>query len=244
MNLPPALVQSLQAATGEAAAPGAVTPVAGGDIHRALVLRLGRRDWFVKLNRADRLPLFETELESLRALARSATLRGGDAEALGRGLAALHRVTGPAHGWPTDNFIGATPQPNGWLESWPEFWWKRRLAPQFERAVEAGGGTLRPAAEQLRRALPRLLEGHAPAPSLLHGDLWGGNHAYLPDGEPVIFDPASFFGDRETDLAMMELFGGFDPAVRRAYEHAFPLHGGYTKRRPLYQLYHVLNHFN
>jgi fructosamine-3-kinase len=243
--------------------------VAGGDIHRAVVVELGGRRWFIKLNEEERLPLFEAEYRALAALADAGALRvprpfffgsdgraawlamerlelrgAGDAGRLGRGLAALHRISGPAHGWPEDNFIGATPQHNGWLEPWAEFWWHRRMAPQFGWAIDKGARGLRRTAERLERALPRLLADHAPAPSLLHGDLWGGNHGYLPDGEPVLFDPASYYGDRETDLAMMALFGGFDAAVRRAYEQDFPLPAGHDRRRPLYQLYHVLNHYN
>ena len=88
------------------------------------------------------------------------------------------------------------------------------------------------------------LPGYAPLPSLLHGDLWGGNYAYSATGEPVIFDPAVYYGDRETDLAMTELFGGFPAAFHAAYREAFPLDSGYPMRKALYNLYHILNHLN
>ena len=93
-------------------------------------------------------------------------------------------------------------------------------------------------------ALPRLLRGHAPAPSLLHGDLWAGNAAFLAGGTPVIFDPAVYYGDRETDLAMTELFGGFPEDFYAAYRAHAPLDSDYRARKTLYNLYHVLNHAN
>ncbi|MGD9265203.1 MAG: fructosamine kinase family protein, partial [Lysobacterales bacterium] len=98
--------------------------------------------------------------------------------------------------------------------------------------------------ERLLDALPRLLEGHRPAASLLHGDLWSGNKAYDAKGQPVIFDPASYYGDRETDIALTELFGGFGPDFYAAYRAAYPPDDGYRQRRDLYNLYHLLNHLN
>jgi fructosamine-3-kinase len=246
------------------------TRVSGGDIHQAWRARTGAVDWFVKVNRRAAHGVLRAEYRALQVLRKAGVLRvpqphaygrdatsawllmehfslcsNGDAAALGDGLAALHRVEGPAFGWSEDNFVGTTPQANGWLEYWPEFWWRRRLEPQWRLAREHGHGQRLDAPMQaLRRALPALLAGHCPRPSLLHGDLWGGNHAYLPDGVPVIFDPASWYGDRETDLAMTELFGGFDPRFRQAYEAAWPLPAGHERRRDLYQLYHLLNHLN
>ncbi|MBN2885639.1 MAG: fructosamine kinase family protein, partial [Chromatiaceae bacterium] len=104
-------------------------------------------------------------------------------------------------------------------------------------------GALQPQGERLLDALDALLDHHPP-PSLLHGDLWGGNIGATPEGEPVIFDPAVYYGDRETDLAMTELFGGFDADFRAAYHEAWPLPTGYETRKTLYNLYHVLNHLN
>jgi fructosamine-3-kinase len=243
--------------------------VAGGDMHRALRVRANGRDWFVKWNRADVLPQFLAEAEALDALARAAGPRvpgvlaagndarhawlvlehlplrpTGDAEALGAALARMHRTTAERHGWSADNFIGTTPQRNGPIDAWDEFWWRRRLRPQLDLAAEKGlAGPLANVHEKLEAACGRLL-AHDPRPALLHGDLWGGNHAYLDDGRPVIFDPASSFGDRETDLAMMRLFGGFDPRVFSAYDAASPLPEGHEHRVAIYQLYHVLNHLN
>lgn len=261
------LRRSITGAIGEDTGPLALSSLGGGDIHRALCARSNIGSWFVKWNRRDALPLFEAEALGLEHLACAPGPRvpavvvcgqdgrhgwlvleflelmpSGDTVGLGTALAELHRVTAEAHGWFADNFIGHTPQVNDRCEDWAEFWWRQRLQPQLTMAEAAGYGTL-DGAGALENASRRLL-GHAPAPSLLHGDLWAGNHGYLDDGRPVIFDPACWYGDRETDLAMMRLFGGFDPRVFRAYETAWPLPDGHEDRLPLYQLYHVLNHLN
>lgn len=166
-------------------------------------------------------------------------LAGAAWENLGRQLAGLHAVTALRHGLDHDNFIGATPQCNAPADSWLEFFTKRRLEPQL--ALARANGHRLPAAEILGMAA-RVLANHRPRPSLLHGDLWSGNAAALAGGGVVVFDPAPYHGDAETDLAMLELFGGplsaaffqgyGDPAANRA------------KRRPVYDLYHALNHLN
>lgn len=162
-------------------------------------------------------------------------------EAMGRALARLHRVPqGTRYGWARDNYIGRSPQVNGWDDDWAAFFRERRLRPQLERAAHCG---LR-GADALLDAVPLLLEGHAPAPSLLHGDLWAGNAAMLATGEPSIFDPAVYVGDREADLAMTRLFGGFDASFYRGYEQEWPLPEGHEGRRDLYNLYHIVNHLN
>lgn len=159
-----------------------------------------------------------------------------DWPALARALAALHRNSAPQFGWASDNWIGLAPQLNGWDGDWNSFWFERRLAPQASRARKAGF------AFNLD-ALRGLLAGHRPPVSLLHGDLWHGNVGFTPEG-PVLFDPAVYFGDREADLAMTELFGGFPPAFYAAYKTEWPLASGYAQRKDLYNLYHVLNHLN
>ncbi|HZW60517.1 MAG TPA: fructosamine kinase family protein [Woeseiaceae bacterium] len=162
----------------------------------------------------------------------------------GRRLAALHRHTAPAFGWHRDNTIGATPQPNTPSDDWVHFFRRHRLRHQLELAEQNGhGAALARDGDWLGDNLPRLFDGHRPQPSMLHGDLWGGNWA-VHDGEPVMFDPAFHYGDRECDLAMTRLFGGFSSAFYRAYEDAWPLAPGAHARVPLYQLYHVLNHLN
>jgi fructosamine-3-kinase len=148
-------------------------------------------------------------------------------------------------GWHRDNTIGSTPQPNRRNRDWAQFWAGQRLDFQLRMAAaNDAGARLVARGERLLEALPALLERHRPPASLLHGDLWSGNYAYTRDGEPAIFDPATYYGDRETDLAMTELFGGFPREFYAAYQSAWPLDAGYATRKRLYNLYHVLNHFN
>jgi len=169
----------------------------------------------------------------------------GDAAQLGRQLAQQHRVSAPQFGWTRDNWIGATPQPNAWCDGWIDFWREQRLGFQLRLAAENGyGGALQRDGETLMVRLADFFAAYRPVPSLLHGDLWGGNHGFLADGTAVIFDPAVYFGDRECDLAMSELFGGFAPDFYAAYREAWPLDAGYAVRKTLYNLYHVLNHAN
>ncbi len=164
---------------------------------------------------------------------------------LGEGLAALHAVTAARFGWDRDNTIGRTPQANAWTRGWVEFWREQRLRPQLALAVQRGYARLLAThGERLLESVPALLAGHRPAASLLHGDLWGGNWLTTAGGEPVIFDPAVYYGDRETDLAMTRLFGGFGSAFYRAYQAVAPLGAGGAMRVQLYNLYHVLNHAN
>lgn len=246
-------------------------PVAGGSINRAFRASYGNRPLFIKLNAAIAAPMFAAEADGLRALRESRTVRApeplchgrdpqsawlvlewidlspaGDQAGLGRRLAAMHRTLGNSYGWPSDNFIGATPQRNQRSDDWIDFMARHRIGCQVELASRASHDRSLPRlAGRLVESLPALFEDYRPVPSLLHGDLWGGNHGFArDDGAPVVFDPACYFGDRESDLAMMELFGGFDARVFEAYHESWPLHGGYARRRPLYQLYHVLNHFN
>ena len=173
-------------------------------------------------------------------------MRGsGDYAALGRALAIVHSVRGKFFGWRRDNYIGRTPQLNRRSSSWSDFWRDARLRPQLELGRKNGlRASLLEKGGRLVEATPRLLSGHAPAASLLHGDLWGGNAGFLAGGAPVLFDPAVYWGDRETDLAMTELFGGFPPDFYAAYAETAPLDAGYAARKPLYNLYHVLNHAN
>ena len=163
---------------------------------------------------------------------------------MGEQLAALHNVTADRYGWHRDNTIGLTPQHNDWSDDWVGFFREHRLGFQFRLAAQNGyTGRLQEQGAQLLKRLPFFFADHDPAPSLLHGDLWGGNWGSC-DGEPVIFDPAVYYGDRESDLAMTRLFGGFGSAFYEAYEDAWPLEPGHRERCDLYQLYHVLNHLN
>jgi fructosamine-3-kinase len=255
-------------------APFAAEParsVGGGCINKAYRLCGGGRSYFVKLNGADRLSMFEAEAAGLREMAATGALRvpqplctgtaggrsyivmehivfggrraDGAAEA-GRQLAAMHRHTWRGFGWDRDNTIGSTPQPNGPEDDWVELWRRHRLGFQLELAALNGHtGRLQSRGELLLGVMPALMD-HAPVPSLLHGDLWGGNMGFDSGGHPVLFDPAVYYGDREADVAMTELFGGFDRDFYAAYEQAWGLDPGYGTRKILYNLYHILNHLN
>lgn len=171
--------------------------------------------------------------------------RGDSAEQLGRQLAAMHSYTSGQFGWFRDNTIGSTPQQNTQADNWLEFYRDRRLRLQFELAARNGfTGALQDKGERLMVDLEMFFTAYTPEASLLHGDLWGGNCAFDATGRPVIFDPAVYYGDREADVAMTELFGGFDAGFYAAYREAWPLDAGYSVRKTLYNLYHILNHAN
>jgi protein-ribulosamine 3-kinase len=165
---------------------------------------------------------------------------------LGERLAMQHRVTARRSGWHRDNTIGATPQLNAWGDDWVRFFRERRLG--FQLDLAAVNGLDLNVIERGRDVAERcgaFFFSHRPVPSLLHGDLWGGNWGVLAGSrEPAIFDPAVYYGDRETDIAMTRLFGGFGPRFYAAYQSAWPLDQAAGTRRTLYNLYHVLNHFN
>jgi protein-ribulosamine 3-kinase len=274
MNSKFALLDSIQnglsEALGKVHALKWARDLSGGDINRAALLQSGNDKWFLKYRFNAPPGMFEAEALALREISASGCIRapsaiahgsvdgtawlvleylellpGGPASLLGEQLAALHRVTGNHYGWSINNYIGTTPQHNRAYDNWMEFWRDCRLQPQLEMAANAGfGGRLIDRGERLLASLDQLLQGHHPVASLLHGDLWAGNMAYTPAGQPVIFDPASYYGDREADLAMTELFGGFEPAFYSAYRSQLPLDDGYPLRRELYNLYHILNHLN
>ena len=165
---------------------------------------------------------------------------------LGEQLAMQHRVTARRFGWQRDNTIGSTPQHNEWHDDWVNFFRQRRLGLQLDLAARNGlDGLVVERGLELGEKCGVFFSTYRPVPSLLHGDLWGGNWAVL-DGtrQPVIFDPAVYYGDREADIAMTRLFGGFGPAFYRAYQAEWPLDQAAGTRRTLYNLYHVLNHYN
>lgn len=161
-------------------------------------------------------------------------------------LATMHRGRhAEQFGFETDNYIGSTPQPNGWIPSWHDFFRERRIG--FQARLARDRGVIDASLAQEIDAVLGRLESLIPAPeypSLLHGDLWGGNYLVDRSGAPVLIDPAVYFGHREADLAMTELFGGFPARFFHAYHEAWPLDSGYSERVPLYNLYHVLNHAN
>jgi fructosamine-3-kinase len=249
-----------------------VKPVGGGSIHRAWHLADGLRHYFAKTGEIAAAPMFAAEAQGLQALSAAAAVptptfitlgqagtgaflvlehleltpldQAGGAR-LGAAMAQLHRITGDSFGWTEDNFIGATPQQNKPHQSWPYFFGERRLRPQLQLALQNGmERTLVTKGYGIIERIGGLFIDYRPLPSLLHGDLWSGNAAQSSGGLPVIFDPACYYGDRETDIAMAELFGGFPISFYAAYRTAWPLDSGYEARKPLYNLYHILNHFN
>ena len=174
-----------------------------------------------------------------------APLSAKSGAALGAALAALHRIEHERYGWERDNFIGGSVQVNGWSDDWIGFWQHNRLAPQLRlAAANRFPSRLIDRGERLAADSGAFFRNRVPAKSLLHGDLWGGNVAALPDGTPVMFDPAVYVGDREADLAMTTLFGGFPPDFQSAYAAAWRPDDGYRTRRDFYNVYHVLNHAN
>lgn len=172
--------------------------------------------------------------------------RRANQEILGTQLAAMHRASAPDYGLDHDNYIGSTPQYNGWDRDWVHFYRERRLRPQIELAQRNGllPSRRRQSLERLLERLDQWLEGVARQPALLHGDLWGGNVIVGPGGIPALIDPAVYYGDREAEIAFTELFGGFSARFYQAYQEAWPLAPGYSDRRDLYNLYHLLNHLN
>lgn len=273
--LPSPLLDALNAAIsefcGSACAIEHVAEVGGGSISRTLVARTEGAHWFVKLDSAARSAMLLAEADGLKALAACSAIRvprvvghgvcGNQAylvlehlqlsplqhgaAAAGRSLAQLHRIGGEQFGWPSDNFIGSTPQRNARQDSWPHFFAQQRLLPQLVLARRQGlRGRLLDDGERLTEKLPALFASYRPAVSLVHGDLWHGNAALDETGTLTLYDPAVYFGDRETDLAMCRLFDGFPDDFYSAYREAWPLADGFEQRCALYQLYHVLNHLN
>jgi len=177
--------------------------------------------------------------------------RDNDWTEMGLQLAAMHRQgTRDRFGWEINNTIGSTTQINSWMSNWADFFAEQRIGYQLDLAKRRGGSFADRAASpkenrsRVVEAVRARLEGHQPQASLLHGDLWSGNAAVGSDGKPVIFDPATYYGDREADLAMTELFGGFPTAFYSGYNEAWQLDSGYSQRKNIYNLYHILNHFN
>lgn len=266
------IAAAIGTATREEFAMTSAEPIGGGSIHLSWRVGDGRRKFFVKTNARSALPMFEAEAGGLSALSATGEIRvpaviaagtGNEGaflvmEALdlapldresgarlGQALARLHRRVGADHGWDVDNYIGATPQINTPHPGWPHFFGERRLRPQLRQALANGmDKALVAKGMGIVERLGGMFLDYRPLPSLLHGDLWSGNAGALADGTPVVFDPACYRGDRETDIAMAELFGGFPTSFFAAYRETWPLDRDHERRKPLYKLYHILNHYN
>ncbi len=264
------IARELESCVGKPVQATRPVAVGGGSINEAYCLENEDQSFFVKLNHAGKLDMFEAEVEGLQALRQPDALRipeplvwgtadgqaylameylslggAGSAAQLGEGLAALHRHTAERFGWHRHNTIGSTVQRNTQDKSWVNFWAQHRLGFQLNLALETGADReLESIGGELIEWLPAFMDGREPEPSLLHGDLWSGNYAFTQEGEPTIFDPAVYYGDRETDIAMTELFGGFGADFYAAYNNDWSLDAGYATRKTLYNLYHILNHYN
>jgi fructosamine-3-kinase len=246
------------------------TRLMGGDICECYMISDGEQRYFVKVNERKFLPIFEAEADSLRELRLSATVSVPELVLVGQSkenafiilnyiatkpldseqrsydfgvsLARLH-LWGEQkeYGFDNDNYIGATLQPNSWMKKWNGFFAEQRIGWQLQLLNEKGisFGDINTIVEDTRE----LLANHNPKPALLHGDLWHGNVANTAFG-PLCFDPACYWGDRECDVAMTELFQGFEPEFYKGYESIAPLEFGYQHRKQIYNLYHILNHCN
>lgn len=265
------IIEHIELSSGQAFPVKRQQSLSGGSINAAFVLTAETgTQYFVKTNTAGKKAMFEAEAEGLRVMASSETIKvpeplcfgensmqsyivmeflemqgRADQSVLGEQLAAMHRVTTEQFGWQINNTIGATFQPNEYRDNWLEFWSEQRLGFQLQLAAKNGyGGKLQFLGEKLLLEMPKLFTGREIKPSMLHGDLWGGNVAGLNDGAPVIFDPAFYYGDREADLAMTYVFGGFGPDFYSSYQNAFPLDQGFAVRKTFYNIYHIINHLN
>jgi fructosamine-3-kinase len=264
-----AIEAQIQSVTGVSFTTRDRRSVSGGSINQASCISDGRQSYFVKLNSANQVIMFEAEAFGLQDLAASGSIRvprpicwgttknnsyivlewidlgRGTPSSwveLGRQLAHLHRGThSKGFGWDRNNTIGSTPQLNPWTQDWADFFIEHRIGYQIQLAQRRGASFAQ--TDRLLRAIANLLS-HRPVPSLVHGDLWSGNAGFSTISEPVIFDPAVYWGDREVDIAMTELFGKFPQGFYTGYRDEWPLDEGYELRKRVYNLYHILNHFN
>lgn len=243
--------------------------IGGGCINEAFRISDGSADFFVKRHHESMAAMFESECTALEQMAATCTLRvpkplgwgvsegyawlltefldmqscpGDSQRELGRQLARLHRIRQPYFGWCRDNTIGSTPQPNPRSYDWVGFWRDHRLGWQFDLARRKGRAFA--GSERLMDLQESFFVGYEPTPALLHGDLWSGNMAALTNGVPVVFDPASYYGDAEAEFGIVDMFGGFTDDFYRGYASEKPLDEGFESRKHLYRLYHELNHFN
>ena len=244
--------------------------VSGGCISEGWQVRTAEGSVFVKLSKGLLPGMLKAEAEGLNELAKSDAIRVPEVigltkdflilefipkainpptdfwPILGRQLAYLHAYCQKIPGFHKDNFIGRNPQKNNYIGEWKEFFWQRRLLPQWEMAVQRGMPNTRIKLlwHKLESLWPAPLEGSSLRVSLLHGDLWSGNVLVTTNGEPVVIDPAVYYGDAEADLSLTYLFGGFPPEFYQAYHEIRPKSEGFARRQNVYQLYHLLNHFN
>lgn len=247
--------------------------ISGGDINKAFYVQTTNQEYFIKANRNVPSHFFRVEAKGLQQIKESNTIKvpsvfhydepkeNEDAllimewidgekkkdteERLGSNLAAMHKTYAEAHGFGEDTFIGSLPQPNGWYDQWVDYYHDARLVAQFNTAAERDRLPIdrKQRMKKLMDRLPKWIN-HDVKPSLLHGDLWGGNWMCGPGGEPYLIDPSIFYGDHAFELAFTELFGGYSETFYRTYQEHYPLPDHYEDIKPLYQLYYLLAHLN
>ena len=273
MKLQEQVENAITGTTGRPARIRSFRAVAGGSINDSrLILLQDGREYFLKTHAgAAAYPgMFAAEFKSLLLLAAAGSIRvpqpvawgegfivleafreggrkAGWPESIGRQLALLHRHTRrEKFGFEQDNYLGTTPQPNKWTDDWLSFWREHRLGWQLNLFAGKTGADdpLLVLGGRLLARLDEYLGGVNEPAVLLHGDLWSGNAAADENGDPIIFDPASYYGHREAEIGMMRLFGGFGPRCEGAYGEVWPLAAGAEERITLYRLYHELNHLN
>jgi fructosamine-3-kinase len=264
------IAQAITQATGTEYAIAKTTSVSGGCINQGYKVSGNHAEYFVKLNQASQVEMFAAEALGLKQIYATKTitvpkpiccgtvdnysyivlewldLASGNNQswtAMGQQLATMHQTgIGQSFGWERNNTIGSTPQINTWMDNWADFFAQQRIGYQLKLAKQRGGSF--PDLNQVVDAVRDRLASHQPEASILHGDLWSGNAAIATNRAPVILDPATYYGDRETDLAMTELFGGFPSAFYQGYNQTWQLNDNYSQRKSIYNLYHLLNHFN
>ncbi len=270
MNVFSSIEEAISRSTAEEFQTDKSSSLSGGSISRSqCITGKDGRKFFSKENELAFSVFFETEAIALRQIEDTHTIRvpkvisvgktssesflvlefieegsasASGQELMGKQLACMHKTEQPFFGWIKDNCIGSTPQPNPRSENWVDFYRKHRLQHQLQLAAQRGRSFDK--AEKLLLNLEYFFESYNPQPSLLHGDLWGGNASQDSSGNPFIFDPATYYGDREADIAFTYMFGGFSSSFYQGYIKEFPLDEGFGMRKALYNLYHELNHFN
>ncbi len=244
--------------------------VSGGCINQGYQVIGSSQQYFVKLNQAPKIEMFQAEALGLQQMIATKTLvvpqpvcsgiagnssylvlewldlgRGSSDgwQEMGKQLALMHKQgTNSQFGWNLNNTIGSTPQINDWSDNWADFFAEQRIGYQLNLAKRKDSGFSN--SDQVVRVIRDQLAEHQPVASLVHGDLWSGNADITTEGQPTIFDPASYYGDREVDIAMTELFGGFPASFYQGYDQQWQLDTSYKNRKNIYNLYHILNHFN
>ncbi|MEH6407164.1 MAG: fructosamine kinase family protein [Leeuwenhoekiella sp.] len=243
-------------------------PLSGGDINEVYLLETKSEKLVVKVNDAEKFPaMFEMEKDGLNRLAEAKTLRipeviaVGEAEKLsylilenvekspqitdfwevfGDKIAKLHQNSSSHFGLEKDNYIGSLPQINAFNDNAASFYIEQRLEPQFKLALDKG--YIFKDLSDFYNSIEKIIPDEPPA--LIHGDLWSGNFLIDDVGMPCLIDPAVAYAPREIDLALMQLFGGFDEQLFKTYNEVFPLENDWQERIKLFQLYHVLVHVN